>query len=529
MTIQDLRHSLSISLMSGLFILQGCSLNSNPLGNTASSANRQANIQGQTGRFGQQQTIPTIELANQLFKQGRKQEAADIYYRAALNLPSPQRERVLLQAAEVTASLGDDRSTKHYLKQIPRQALVGENQARYRYTLALLALQNEQANQALRLLPLQATDMTDGLRQKVLLVRQRALEMGGRLPNLNERQIAQGIPPELQAEVNTPPIPQANVLPRKAENLAALLPDSGALGTVGKEIYQGMQEMGSRFGTVTNSKKYATTSTNVVAQYQQAASEGADLILGPLDKEALDALLANSHALTVPVLSLNYASTGQSSPALYQFGLSPEDEARQVANVASYRGLRQALVLVPDSQWGSRLAEAFIKAYQSAGGQVINQVAYPNSATQAYLSALQAALANSSGAQMVFLGASPTQARLMKPLLQAQAPHLPVYATSHIFSGRIEKSKDLDLEGIIYTEIPFVLENLQQGSLEQLKYPRLYALGMDAVAVAKNLPSLTHNQRIQGYTGEISLTANRMIQRRLTMATFKDGLPMPLE
>jgi outer membrane PBP1 activator LpoA protein len=70
---------------------------------------------------------------------------------------------------------------------------------------------------------------------------------------------------------------------------------------------------------------------------------------------------------------------------------------------------------------------------------------------------------------------------------------------------------------------------LQQGSLDQLKYPRLYALGMDAVAVAKNLPSLTHNQRLQGHTGEISLATNRMIQRRLTMATFKDGLPIPLE
>jgi outer membrane PBP1 activator LpoA protein len=52
---------------------------------------------------------------------------------------------------------------------------------------------------------------------------------------------------------------------------------------------------------------------------------------------------------------------------------------------------------------------------------------------------------------------------------------------------------------------------------------------MDAVAVAKNLPALTQNQRIQGRTGEISLAQNHMIQRRLTMATFKDGLPTPLD
>jgi outer membrane PBP1 activator LpoA protein len=527
MTIQDLRYSLSISLMSSCLLLQGCSLYSNALTTDYSSSRKPTNLQGQSGRIDPAKALPTVELANQLFKQGRKQEAAATYYRAALSLPPPQRERVLLQAAEVTASLGDKRNTHYYLQQIPRQALVGENQARYRYTLALLALQTEQPDQALHLLPLQAPEMTAGLRNKVLLVRQRALEMGGRLPN--EYQIAQGIPPELQAEAQQTPQTQSSIVPQVVEHLAVLLPDQGALGAVSQEISQGIREMSRQFGTVTTSKNYPTTQANILAQYQQAASEGADLIIGPLDKEALEVLLANSSVLTVPVLSLNYASAGQTAPALYQFGLSPEDEARQIALVASQRGLRQALVLVPDSQWGSRLAEAFSRAYQAAGGQVMHQLAYPNNSTKNYLSALQAALANSKDAQMIFLGASPTQARLMKPLIQAQAPDLPVYATSHIFSGRLAKNKDIDLDGIIYTEIPFVLQSLQQGSLDQLKYPRLYALGMDAVAVAKNLPSLTHNQRLQGHTGEISLATNRMIQRRLTMATFKDGLPIPLE
>lgn len=526
MTILNLRYSLSISLVSGLFMLQGCSLNPNFLGEANATTSQSGSTAAQGAKTSQQKSAPSVELGNQLFKQGRKQEAADTYYRAALGLPSPQRERVILQAAEVTASLGDDKTTKQYLKKIPRQALVGENQTRYRYTLALLALQNEQANLALRLLPMNASEMSDGLQNKIQLVRQRALEMGGRLPD--EREVAQGIPPELEPAVNERPV-QANVLPSVVENLAVLLPDSGALGAVSKEIYQGIQDMSSQFGTVTNSKKYATTSANVLAQYQQAAGEGADIIVGPLDKDALDVLLANSDSLTVPVLSLNYTTDGQTSPALYQFGLSPEDEARQVAAVTNSRGLRQALVLVPDSQWGTRLAEAFTAAYRAGGGQVVNSIAYPNETSKDYLGALQAALANSSGAQMIFLGASPTQARLMKPLLQAQAPDLPVYATSHVFSGRVEKTKDADLEGIIYTEVPFVLQSLQQGSLEQLKYPRLYALGMDAVAVAKNLPALTQSQRIQGRTGEISLGPNRMVQRRLTMATFKDGLPTPLE
>lgn len=522
MTIQDLRYSFSISLMSGFFMLQGCSLMPNSLGQMGLNSSAQPNgSQAQTPL----NATPSVELGNQLFKQGRKAAAAETYYRAALSLASPQRERVLLQAAEVSASLGDDKKTKHYLNHIPRRALTGENQARYRYTLALLALQNEQADQALHLLPLQSKAMSAGLHSKVMLVRQRALEMGGTLAANSSS--AQNIPPDLEPAKERPA--QQNVLPNSVENIAALLPDSGALGAVSKEIYRGMQDMGAQFGTVTSSKKYATTASNVLSKYQQAASEGADLIIGPLDKDALDLLLANGESLTVPVLSLNYATDAQNAAALYQFGLSPEDEARQVAEVAVNRGLRQALVLVPDSQWGTRLAEAFTTAYTAAGGQVITSAAYPNNTSKNYLGTLQTALANSNGMQMVFLGASPTQARLMKPLLQAQAPDLPVYATSHVFSGRVEKTKDSDLDGIIYTEVPFVLQSLQQGSLEQLQYPRLYALGMDAVAVAKNLPALTQNQRIQGRTGEISLAQNHMIQRRLTMATFKDGLPTPLD
>ncbi|TXH68043.1 MAG: penicillin-binding protein activator [Thiothrix sp.] len=525
MTIQDLRYSLSVGLMSGMFMLQGCSLSSNLLNTSTTSNSTYSSENRATSSF---RGRPSVELGNQLFKQGRKPEAAEVYYQAALGLPSPQRERVILQAAEVSASLGDEKTTQRYLKNIPRQALGGENQARYRYTLALLALQNDQATQALRLLPSLSSNLSAGLRSKIALVRQRALEMGGSLPA--QQSTTQGIPPELQPqpETNQHPVQAQTILPRAVERLAALLPDAGALGPVGKEIYQGMQDQGSQFGTVTTSTQYATTAATVLSQYQQAVSDGADIILGPLDKEALDVLLA-SNTLTVPVLSLNYTTEGQSSPALYQFGLSPEDEARQVASFTTSRGLRQALVLVPDSQWGNRLAEAFTAAYQAAGGQVVSSVAYPNSTSKDYLTTLQAALANSSGAQIVFLGASPTQARLMKPLLQAQAPELPVYATSHVFSGRLEKTKDADLEGIIYTEIPFVLQSLQQGRLDTLKYPRLYALGMDAVTIAKSLPALTQNQRLQGHTGEISLSANRLIQRRLVMATFKDGLPTILE
>ncbi len=540
MIIQDLRLSLPIGLLSGLLLLQGCATppvvdevsliaptavaTTRPDTPSPRKKSRQAKPVPEESM---KAIVPTVELANVLLKQGRKEEAADMYYRSAFGFPSPQRERVILQAAEISASLGDQQTTQQYLQRIPRQALQGENLPRYQYTLALLALQSNQANQSLRLLPQDLNPVPGGLREKILLVRKRAIEMGGRLPPSAQALAQANELPGVQA----PTAPQApeNILPAASNNLAVLLPDSGALGAVSKEIYQGMQDARQQFAG-TQTKFYPVTPGNALSQYQQAVAEGADMVIGPLDKDSLDALLASPAALTTPILSLNYSTSGQAPASLYQFGLSPEDEARQIAEVTTGKGQRQAVVMVPDSIWGSRLAEAFTAAYQANGGQVISTLAYPNSAASSYLDKVKATLANSTGVQMVFLGASPTQARLIRPLLQAQAADLPVYATSHIFSGNPEKDKDTDLNGIVYTEIPWVLDNIQQGnSLDSLKYPRLYALGIDAVLIAKNLPALSQRQVLPGKTGSIRLGGDRHIQRRLSMATFSDGLPNRLE
>lgn len=184
-----------------------------------------------------------------------------------------------------------------------------------------------------------------------------------------------------------------------------------------------------------------------------------------MDKENVVELLRYPQELSKPILALNYLEGNAATPSvLYQFGLSPEDEAVQVARTALHRGHQRAVVMVPDSAWGNRLEKAFKAAYQAEGGQVVSIARYPNSPKN-YLEQVQRHVTNSN-AQMVFLAASPTQARLMRPLLQAQAGLLPVYATSHIFSGRLEPNKDSDLDGIIYTEIPWILDNIRSGALK---------------------------------------------------------------
>ncbi len=83
----------------------------------------------------------SVEQANALFNQGKKREAAQAYYAASARYPTPKRERVILQAAEIAASIGDAHLTNSYLARIPAARLDGENRARHAYVKALLALQ----------------------------------------------------------------------------------------------------------------------------------------------------------------------------------------------------------------------------------------------------------------------------------------------------------------------------------------------------------------------------------------------------
>ncbi|MEZ5476164.1 MAG: penicillin-binding protein activator [Thiolinea sp.] len=408
--------------------------------------------------------------------------------------------------------------------------------------------------------------MPDGLQDKIVLVRKRALALGGQAPQ-GTAQTASALPvtrPQVRydAAAQTAQIPHYNqppqlinqqppsaadaqqraqqpmpnqpaaqpgfALPASVNRIAVLLPDQGALGKVGDEIYQGVKDAQGRYGANTLSKRYSVNKNNALQQYQQALADGADIVVGPLDKDSLAALLTQPQQLQTPILSLNYLNAGGSVPnTLYQFGLSPEDEARQIAEFALTRGQSNSVIMVPDSSWGERLAQAFGQTYRERGGVILHVERYPNASPSTYLQRVQSLLSQAQGASMVFLAASPTQARLLRPLLKDQAGSLPVYATSHIYSGRPASNADIDLDGIIYTEIPMLLNN-PQATPDSLEFPRLYALGMDAVMIAKSLPQLADQSTLSGQTGRISMTPQRRIRRQLEFATFANGSPKAL-
>lgn len=352
--------------------------------------------------------------------------------------------------------------------------------------------------------------------------------------------------------------------------IALLLPLTGRFSKVAEAVYAGIttaREFGEAFNPPPEVVVYDTgdNPTSALSYYRRAVSEGADFIIGPFQKDAVRSL-ASQGALPVPTLSLNYADSGfTGAQNLYQFGLLPEDEARQVAERASFENKGAALVLVPEGEWGTRLLSAFTNRFLELGGSVVqserylpqnsdysveiksllqlNQSEQRRRTVQSIVKAeVEFEPRRRQDADFVFIAASPQQARLIRPQLSFHyASDLPVYATSHVFSGNENISADKDIDGITYCDVPWILSNDPamellkdsldlQASSSSSRLPRFAALGIDAYQVIPHLQRLAANNfdRYEGTTGKLSVDTQNRIYRELVWAKFEKGRPESL-
>jgi len=310
---------------------------------------------------------------------------------------------------------------------------------------------------------------------------------------------------------------------------------------------------------------------NIDFAYTQAVSDGAEFIVGPLNKEAVNQF-AQRDELPVPVLALNFSEQhGSEQPErlpsnLFQMSLSPEQEASQVAEHAWLDGHSRAAIITPETAWGTRVAKAFTERWLQLDGRVVEKQTYD--ANESDYSLPIRRLLNVDGSEnrkkdlrralgqqiefiprrrqdidFIFMAASSRQARLIKPQLRFHhAPKLPVYATSHSYGGTVNKDMDRDMDGVLFSDMPWTLtnnsvENNLKSSLsknwpEQIKrYSRLYALGIDAYHVISHINILRRNRAnfFKGKTGDLSLDVNNRLQRRLIWARFERGIPRILD
>ncbi len=355
-------------------------------------------------------------------------------------------------------------------------------------------------------------------------------------------------------------ISSANLI--EPESIAVLLPQTGPLAGVGKVIRKGIEAAYLEKDSATKPKLrfYDSNTDDIVSLYQVAVAEGAEFVIGPLQKKSINSLL-NDESLTTPILVLNMLDNEFSSDIkAYQFGLPIENEVRQVAEKLRSYDLDRAAVLVPNTATGDRALAAFKEQFERLDGKVVVQKHYLNG--RDYSKVIRSLLAIDGSKKRyqelqkilgqsviyeerrrkdidgIFLYANVNEGRRLKPLLDYYyAQDIPVFSTTNIYQGGKTDLKNKDLENVTFINIPWLVSsskktetlknNLNNFWPETVtgKNAKFFAFGYDAYDLIGELAVLEvfPLQYMEGKTGRLFLTSKKQMARDLPWVKFKRG------
>ncbi len=346
----------------------------------------------------------------------------------------------------------------------------------------------------------------------------------------------------------------------KPQRIALLLPLTGELALPARAVMEGF--LSSYYLDL---KRRSPASRTVVVElydsegnvvrgletYRQLVAEGrTDLVVGPLSKRVLRQLSANYvDSFPLPVLALNYDITLEPGKAL-AFSLLPEDEVRQVVELAVAEKRRRAVVLAPDNNWGQRLADAFERGFEESNGAVSAIARYSASDTSVAEAVREVFGVNDSrlrrdlfqritGVKVffedwyrqdidsVFLVANPQRTRLIRPQFKFYSDDRAlIYSMSEVADSTIQERDFVDFEGIRFCDSPLLVSRFLASDFAEISEDSLFRLRAFGIDAWRLLPyhRLLANLAIEisGNSGKLSYRGNRVV-RRLQCVEFRDG------
>ncbi|WP_435362609.1 penicillin-binding protein activator [Enterobacter hormaechei] len=305
----------------------------------------------------------------------------------------------------------------------------------------------------------------------------------------------------------------------------------------------------------------------VLAQVQQ---DGASIVVGPLLKNNVEALMKSN--TTLNVLALNQPEQVQNRANICYFALSPEDEARDAARHIHEQGKQAPLLLIPRSTLGDRVANAFAQEWQTLGGGVVLQqkfgsaaelragvnggagIALNGSPVSASLPQQQsvtiggltipapptdAQISGGGKVDSAYIVATPEEIAFIKPMIamrNGSQSGATLYASSRSAQGTAGPDFRLEMEGLQYSEIPMLagsnpqLMQLALGAVRNdYSLARLYAMGVDAWALANHFTQMRQvpGFELNGNTGDLTADQDCVINRKLSWLKYQQGQIVP--
>jgi len=358
--------------------------------------------------------------------------------------------------------------------------------------------------------------------------------------------------------------PSATLAPRPSAtvsggHVAALLPLTGPRANDGTAVQAGLIAAYRSSNSDLPLRFYDSAAEPVDELVKRARAAGADFIIGPLAREETQTL-ANLATFDTPLLALAALpeTLSAATPTWVQFDLSPEAEAKAAAQAALAANHRRAILLLPGGEWGERIGAAFRNELEAGGGQVIGshelsgdvgatiETALRLDQSRARHRRLQSVLdlplafqaRRRADVELLFAPGSASHLRELRPRLKFHgASDLPTYSTALAWDGR----RSSELDGLLFADMPWMLQprsgiasNLQdlldRSADTSYLDSRSFALGHDAWLLQTAIRrAITAGQSLEqvvlsGATGQLSIDAERRVQRALVQASISDGI-----
>lgn len=343
----------------------------------------------------------------------------------------------------------------------------------------------------------------------------------------------------------------------EASSVAVLLPLSGNQSAAGKVAQQGIlaayeQDKSKNILFIdTNALDWSTLDSQLI-------THNVDYIIGPLLRANVDQLLALEH-LTVPTLLLNLPGDAVLQPHQTAISMRPEDEAIQAAASLVRKEYKNPIMLVHEDSVSHRIADAFSHEWFRLTGHKIEVIGFEQGKnmqdnlkasldldkSQARIKAIDARVKqtikyearNRRDVDMIYIIGSAAQTRLLKPHIDVNispfANTIPIYASSRSHSAKMDEGDVLDLSGLTFTEMPWLIPSKQQNSqlfeLVQSLFPNrgdslqgIFAMGYDSLALIDKIPFMLQLDYVRHYgqTGVLKLNANNILTRSILWGQY---------
>jgi outer membrane PBP1 activator LpoA protein len=279
-----------------------------------------------------------------------------------------------------------------------------------------------------------------------------------------------------------------------------------------------------------------------------SASAANDIVVGPLSRSGVVAI-AHSGVVNKPTIALNTPENPDDMrlpPQMLAIGLPLEDESRQVADwINNDHPAGRVYVVHTSVDWQRRAAQAFAAHWQQLGRKAeLMEVQI----TEGYLHGKSLEILrqrlNDNSSAVLCAALDAWQAQQLRESVGRQVP---LYGTSQLNpialqDQNIENGLE-GLDGVRLVDIPWQLQpdhpavmiyprpDAQDDARRSADLARLYALGIDAFRVAREITSRQTDFRLDGVTGKLSVRMNgaeSYFERVTQRAEYRNGTVMPL-